>query len=73
MTVVVPGRLRRRNGSFTPGDIRNCIAALANEENLVTELFHIVVKQGNGLEGHSFGNLFLSALCAITGDMVISS
>ena len=64
------GRLREEMGVLPPGDIRNCIAALANEENLVTELFQYRFKQGNGLEGHSFGNLFLSALCAITGDMV---
>lgn len=64
------GRLREEMGVLPPGDIRNCIAALASEEALVTELFQYRFKQGNGLEGHSFGNLFLSALCAITGDMV---
>lgn len=64
------GRLREEMGVLPPGDIRNCIAALANEEALVTELFQYRFKVGNGLEGHSFGNLFLSALCAITGDMV---
>ncbi|EKE04281.1 MAG: hypothetical protein ACD_20C00089G0001 [uncultured bacterium] len=64
------GRLREEMGVLPPGDIRNCIAALADEEDLVTELFQYRFKAGNGLEGHSFGNLFLSALCAITGDMV---
>jgi len=64
------GRLREEMGVLPPGDIRNCIAALANEEDLVTELFQYRFKTGSGLEGHSFGNLFLSALCAITGDMV---
>jgi uncharacterized cofD-like protein len=64
------GRLREEMGVLPPGDIRNCIAALANEENLVTELFQYRFKNGQGLEGHSFGNLFLTALCAITGDMV---
>lgn len=64
------GRLREEMGVLPPGDIRNCIAALADDENLVTELFQYRFKQGEGLEGHSFGNLFLSALCAITGDMV---
>lgn len=64
------GRLREEMGVLPPGDIRNCIAALANEEDLVTELFQYRFKVGNGLEGHSFGNLFLSALCAITGDML---
>ncbi|MEI8388835.1 MAG: gluconeogenesis factor YvcK family protein [bacterium] len=64
------GRLREEMGVLPPGDIRNCIAALANEENLVTELFQYRFVNGHGLEGHSFGNLFLTALCAITGDMV---
>lgn len=64
------GRLREEMGVLPPGDIRNCIAALANEESLVTELFQYRFKNGHGLEGHSFGNLFLTALCAITGDMV---
>jgi len=64
------GRLRQEMGILPPGDIRNCIAGLANEEDLVTKLFQYRFKNGNGLEGHSFGNLFLSAMCAITGDMV---
>ncbi|MFH0702290.1 MAG: gluconeogenesis factor YvcK family protein [bacterium] len=64
------GRLRQEMGILPPGDIRNCIAALADEEDLVTELFQYRFKSGNGLEGHCFGNLFLSALCAITGDMI---
>jgi len=64
------GRLREEMGVLPPGDIRNCIAALANEEDLVTRLFQYRFNTGSGLEGHSFVNLFLSALCAITGDMV---
>lgn len=64
------GRLREEMGVLPPGDIRNCIAALADDEDLVTKLFQYRFKTGEGLEGHSFGNLFLSALCAITGDMV---
>jgi len=64
------GRLRSEFGVLPPGDIRNCIAALAKDEDLVTKLFQYRFKHGEGLEGHSFGNLFLSALCAITGDMV---
>jgi len=65
------GRLRQELGVLPPGDIRNCITALADEEKLVTELFRYRFKSGQGLEGHSFGNLFLSAICAITnGDMV---
>ena len=64
------GRLRHEMGILPPGDIRNCIAALADDEDLVTKLFQYRFKMGEGLEGHSFGNLFLTALCAITGNMV---
>ena len=64
------GRLRNEMAVLPPGDIRNCIAALANDEDLVTKLFQYRFKSGEGLEGHSFGNLFLTALCSITGDMV---
>ena len=64
------GRLREEMGMLPPGDIRNCIAALADDEDLVTKLFQYRFKTGEGLEGHSFGNLFLTALVAITGDMV---
>ncbi len=65
------GRLREEMGVLPPGDIRNCITALADEEKLVTELFRYRFQTGQGLEGHSFGNLFLTALCEIThGDML---
>ena len=64
------GRLREEMGILPPGDIRNCIAALGDDENLITELFQYRFKNGEGLEGHSFGNLFLTALCSITGNMV---
>lgn len=64
------GRLREELGILPPGDIRNCIAALGDDEDLITELFQYRFKNGEGLEGHSFGNLFLTALCSITGDMV---
>ena len=64
------GRLREEMGVLPPGDIRNCIAALADDEDLVTKLFQYRFKSGEGLEGHSFGNLFLTALFSITGDMV---
>lgn len=63
------GRLREEIGVLPPGDIRNCIAALADDEDLITKLFQYRFKKGEGLEGHSFGNLFLTALCAITGNM----
>ena len=64
------GRLREEMGILPPGDIRNCIAALADDEDLITKLFQYRFKNGEGLAGHSFGNLFLTALCAITGNMV---
>ena len=65
------GRLREELGVLPPGDIRNCITALADEDKLVTELFRYRFESGKGLEGHSFGNLFLTALWEITnGDML---
>jgi uncharacterized cofD-like protein len=63
------GRLRREHGVLPPGDIRNCLAALADEEKLVTELFQYRFQSGEGLSGHSFGNLFLTAMSEITGDL----
>ena len=63
------GVLRRELGVLPPGDIRNCLAALSTEEPLLTRLFQYRFSAGSGLEGHSFGNLFLSALTAITGNL----
>jgi len=63
------GVLRRELGVQPPGDIRNCLAALATEEPLIKGLFQYRFSSGSGLEGHSFGNLFLSALTAITGSL----
>ncbi|GCE64639.1 YvcK family protein [cyanobiont of Ornithocercus magnificus] len=63
------GILRRELGVQPPGDIRNCLAALSTEEPLLTRLFQYRFSAGRGLEGHSFGNLFLSALTAITGSL----
>ena len=65
------GRLRRELGVLPPGDIRNCLAALSTEEPLLSRLFQyrFTATAGSGLEGHSFGNLFLSALTAITGNL----
>jgi uncharacterized cofD-like protein len=63
------GRLRREIGVLPPGDIRNCLAALADEEKLLTELFQYRFKAGDGLTGHSFGNLFLTAMSEVTGDL----
>ena len=61
------GRLRRELGVLPPGDFRNCIAALADDEALITQLFQYRFGQGEGLNGHSFGNLFITALAAVTG------
>lgn len=62
------GRLRSSLGVLPPGDIRNCLAALSNDETLITQLFQYRFSSGeNGMEGHSFGNLFISALSEITG------
>ena len=63
------GRLRREMGVLPPGDIRNCLAALADEEKLLTELFQYRFEAGSGLAGHSFGNLFLTVMNEITGDL----
>ena len=64
------GRLREEMGILPPGGIRHCITALADDEDLVNKLVKYRFKNGEGLEGHSFGNLFLTALYDITGDMV---
>jgi uncharacterized cofD-like protein len=62
------GRLRKSLGILPPGDIRNCLAALSNDEALLAQLFQYRFPNGSsGLEGHSFGNLFISALSEITG------
>ncbi len=63
------GRLRRSLGILPPGDIRNCLAALSNNEDLISQLFQYrFARSGDeGLDGHSFGNLFLTALTEITG------
>jgi uncharacterized cofD-like protein len=62
------GRLRKSLGILPPGDIRNCLAALSNDEALLAQLFQYRFPDGaSGLEGHSFGNLFISALSEIMG------
>jgi len=62
------GRLRRTMGILPPGDIRNCLAALSSDEALLTQLFQYRFANGGAeLDGHSFGNLFISALAEITG------
>jgi uncharacterized cofD-like protein len=62
------GRLQKELGVLPPGDIRNCLVALADDEALVTELFRYRFVEGEGLSGHSFGNLFLAAMTGITGN-----
>lgn len=62
------GRLRRDLGLPPPGDLRNCIAALADVEPLMTRLFQYRFDEGSGLEGHSFGNLFIAAMSEVTGN-----
>jgi len=70
------GRLRESFGILPPGDIRNCLAALSNDEALLTQLFQYRFSGSPELEGHSFGNLFITALADITGsfeDAVVES
>ena len=62
------GRLRQDFNMLPPGDLRNCMVALSEEEDLLTRLFSHRFKTGNSLKGHSFGNLFVAALTEITGD-----
>ncbi len=62
------GRLRQEFGIVAPGDIRQCVAALAEAEPLMSRLFQYRFQEGDGLEGHSFGNLFLVALANVTGN-----
>jgi uncharacterized cofD-like protein len=62
------GRLRRELGVLPPGDFRNCIVALADAEPLMAKLFQYRFGQGSGLDGHSFGNLFIVAMSGITGN-----
>ncbi len=62
------GRLRREMGLPPPGDVRNCIAALADVEPLMNRLFQFRFDEGTGLEGHSFGNLFIAAMSSVTGN-----
>ena len=62
------GRLRQEFGVIAPGDIRQCISALAEAEPLMSRLFQYRFGAGTGLEGHSFGNLFLVAMSEVTGN-----
>ncbi|HEY2844906.1 MAG TPA: uridine diphosphate-N-acetylglucosamine-binding protein YvcK, partial [Bryobacteraceae bacterium] len=62
------GRLRRDFDVLPPGDIRNCMVALSQDEALLSRLFNYRFTGGRGLKGHSFGNLFLMAMTHLTGD-----
>jgi uncharacterized cofD-like protein len=62
------GRLRREFDVLPPGDIRNCMVALSEDSGLLSRLFQYRFQSGHGLKGHSFGNLFLTALTQIMGD-----
>lgn len=62
------GRLREEMGMLPPGDIRNCLVALAEAGPLIRDLFQYRFETGDGLKGHSFGNLFITALSKVTGD-----
>lgn len=62
------GRLRKDFNMLPPGDLRNCMVALSEEEDLLVKLFAHRFRAGDALEGHNFGNLFVAALTEITGD-----
>src|SRR5580692_4809545 len=62
------GRLRRDFDVLPPGDIRSCMVALAEHDGLISSLFQYRFSAGRGLKGHSFGNLFLTAMTHLTGD-----
>src|ERR1700679_587867 len=62
------GRLRREFDVLPPGDIRNCMVALSEDGALLSKLFQYRFSEGRGLKGHSFGNLFLTALTNLTRD-----
>jgi len=62
------GRLRREFDVLPPGDIRNCMVALSEDGALLSQLFQYRFEAGHGLKGHSFGNLFLTAMSTVTGD-----
>jgi uncharacterized cofD-like protein len=62
------GRLREELGVMPPGDIRNCMIALSEDEHLMSRLFRFRFTSDGGLHNHSFGNLFLTAMANVTGD-----
>jgi uncharacterized cofD-like protein len=62
------GRLRRDFNMLPPGDLRNCMVALSEDERLISQLFRHRFRKGGELGGHNFGNLFIAALTEMTGD-----
>ena len=62
------GRLREELGVLPPGDIRNCMIALSEDEHLMSRLFRFRFNSEGGLHNHSFGNLFLTAMAGVTSD-----
>ncbi len=66
------GRLRREMGMPPPGDLRNCLVALADDESMMSRLFQYRFPEEGGLQGHSFGNLFMAALSEVTGDFELA-
>ena len=61
------GRLREELGTLPPGDIRNCMIALSEDEHLMSRLFRFRFSSDGALHDHSFGNLFLTAMAGVTG------
>jgi uncharacterized cofD-like protein len=66
------GRLREHFNMLPPGDLRNCMVALSEEEDLLAQLFGHRFRAGGALQGHNFGNLFVAALTEITGDFALA-
>lgn len=66
------GLLRRGLGLPPPGDLRNCLVALADDESMMSKLFRYRFPDEGGLLGHSFGNLFMAALAEVTGDFELA-
>jgi uncharacterized cofD-like protein len=66
------GLLRRDMGMPPPGDLRNCLVALADDESVMSRLFKYRFPADGGLQGHSFGNLFMAALTEVTGDFELA-
>jgi uncharacterized cofD-like protein len=66
------GALRRDMGMPPPGDLRNCLVALADDESMMSRLFQYRFPDDGGLQGHSFGNLFMAALAEVTGDFELA-